>query len=143
MKSTMARAEDIERKWFVVDAEGATLGRLATQIAMRLRGKHKPTFTPGMDVGDFIVVINAEKVRLTGNKMENKLYHRHSQFPGGLTSTVAKDVLNGKFPERVLESAVRGMLPKTPLGRTMFRKLRVYAGSEHPHAGQNPEALSL
>lgn len=143
MKTFVAKPADVERKWFVIDAEGAVLGRLATAAAHRLRGKHKPTFTPHVDTGDNIVVINAEKVRLTGAKLDDKVYYRHTGFPGGLKSSSAKERLEGQFPERVIEDAIRGMLPKTPLGRKMIKKLKVYAGAEHPHAAQNPEALKL
>ncbi|MBF0623165.1 MAG: 50S ribosomal protein L13 [Magnetococcales bacterium] len=143
MKTYMAKPADIDRKWYVVDAEQKVLGRLATQVAMRLRGKHKPQYTPHMDTGDFIVIINAEKIKLTGNKLDDKMYYHHSGYIGGIKSKSAKEALTGQFPERVIESAVRGMLPKTPLGREMFRKLRVYSGSEHPHEAQKPETLDI
>lgn len=139
MKTYSARPADVQRQWLVVDAEGKTLGRLATQIAMVLRGKHKPTYTPHLDTGDHVVVINAEKIALTGRKGDDKKYFRHSMYPGGLTWTSIGEVLE-KHPERVVTSAVRGMLPKTRLGRAMIKKLKVYAGPEHPHAAQQPVA---
>jgi large subunit ribosomal protein L13 len=138
-----AKPDEVERRWYVVDATDQVLGRLATRIASILRGKHKPIFTPHVDTGDFIVVVNAEKVRLTGNKRENKTYYRHTGWPGGLKSTTAAKVLDGAHPERVIEGAVRGMLPKNHLGRQMLSKLKVYAGAEHPHAAQKPEVLPL
>ncbi len=133
---------EIERTWFVVDAEGQNLGRLATRVATILRGKHKPMYTPSMDVGDFVIIVNADKVQVTGNKLEDKLYRRHSLYPGGL-KTVSLRRLLATHPERVIEHAVRGMLPKNKLGRAMFRKLRVYAGATHPHAAQQPQPLEL
>ncbi|OSM01426.1 putative 50S ribosomal protein L13 [Magnetofaba australis IT-1] len=139
----MATPKTIERKWYVVDAEGKTLGRLATQIAMRLRGKHKAIYTPFIDTGDYIIVVNAEKVALTGNKLSDKVYYSHSRHPGGLKSITAGKQLSGKFPERVIEHAVRGMMPKGKMGREMFRKLKIYKGAEHPHNAQNPIELSL
>ncbi|MBF0371529.1 MAG: 50S ribosomal protein L13 [Magnetococcales bacterium] len=141
----MAKPDDIAgtRKWFVIDAEDAILGRLATEAARRLKGKHKPIYTPHMDTGDFIIVINAEKVRLTGNKVENKVYHHHTGFPGGLKTKTVKAELSGRFPQRVVEHAIRGMLPKNKLGRAMFRKLKIYNGAEHPHEAQKPETLQL
>ncbi|MFP6645164.1 MAG: 50S ribosomal protein L13 [Candidatus Latescibacterota bacterium] len=141
-KTFTPRAGDIERQWFVVDAEGKTLGRLASQIAHVLRGKHKPTYSPHMDLGDHIVVINAEKIRVTGRKAEQKVYYRHTGYPGGLRTTTYEDML-GKHPERILRIAVKGMLPNNILGRQMFKKLRVYAGPEHEHAAQQPQALSF
>jgi large subunit ribosomal protein L13 len=141
-KTFTPRAGDIERQWFVVDAEGKTLGRLASRIAHILRGKHKPTYAPHMDLGDHIVVINAEKIRVTGRKAEKKVYYRHTGYPGGLRTTTYEEMLN-KHPERILRIAVKGMLPNNILGRQMFKKLRVYAGPEHGHAAQQPEALSL
>jgi large subunit ribosomal protein L13 len=141
-KTFTPRAGDIERQWFVVDAEGKTLGRLASQIAHILRGKHKPTYSPHMDLGDHIVVINAEKIRVTGRKAEQKVYYRHTGYPGGLRTTTYEDML-GKHPERILRIAVKGMLPNNILGRQMFKKLRVYAGPEHEHAAQQPQALSF
>jgi len=141
-KTFTPRAGDIERQWFVVDAEGKTLGRLASRIAHILRGKHKPTYSPHMDLGDHIVVINAEKIRVTGRKAEKKVYYRHTGYPGGLRTTTYEDMLN-KHPERILRIAVKGMMPNNILGRQMFKKLRVYAGPEHGHSAQQPEALSL
>ncbi len=138
-----AKAEEVERRWYVVDATDQVLGRLATRLATVLRGKHKPVYTPHVDTGDFVVVVNAARVRLTGNKREAKTYYRHTGWPGGLKTTTAAKVLDGPYPERVLESAVRGMLPKNHLGRQMFTKLKVYAGAEHPHAAQKPEVLPL
>ena len=143
MKTTfMANAATVERKWYVVDAEGKTLGRLAAEVAKVLRGKHKPTFTPHVDTGDFVIVVNAEKIALTGKKMTQKTYFRHSGYPGGTTFTTVEQML-AKLPERVVELAVKGMLPKNTLGRQMFRKLNVYAGAEHPHAAQKPEVLEI
>lgn len=143
MKTTfMANPSNIERKWFVVDAEGKTLGRLAAEVAKLLRGKNKPTFTPHVDTGDFVIVVNAEKVRVTGKKLLAKTYFRHSGYPGGSTFTSLQNMLE-KHPERVIETAVRGMLPKNKLGAQMYRKLNVYAGSEHPHAAQKPEVLEI
>ena len=143
MKTTfMANAGNIERKWFVVDAEGQTLGRLAAEVAKVLRGKNKPTFTPHVDTGDHVIVVNAAKVRLTGKKLIQKTYFRHSGYPGGSTFVTAGNMLE-KHPERVVEMAVRGMLPKNKLGEQMYRKLNVYAGAEHPHAAQKPEVLEL
>jgi large subunit ribosomal protein L13 len=136
------KTADIDRKWFVVDAEGQTLGRLASRIAPILRGKHKPTYTPHLDCGDFVVVINAEKVRVTGRKLDQKFYYRHSGYPGGLKSTSLRDQLD-RYPERVLQSAIKGMLPKNRLGRQMIRKLKVYAGASHPHSAQQPKPLDL
>jgi large subunit ribosomal protein L13 len=140
-KSYVAKPNEVERKWYVIDAEGKTLGRLATQIATILRGKHKPIYTPHVDTGDFVIVINAEKVQLTGKKLTNKVYYRHSQYPGGLKSITADKLLASK-PERVIELAVWGMLPHNALGRKMYKKLKVYAGPEHPHAAQKPEPLA-
>ncbi len=137
-----AKPHEVERKWFVVDATERPLGRLASEIAKRLRGKHKPEYTPHVDTGDCIIVINAAKVRLTGNKASQKTYYRHTGYPGGIRSVGFEKMIAEK-PERVIESAVKGMLPKGPLGRTMFRKLRVYKGSEHRHEAQQPEVLSL
>ena len=142
MKTYSAKPETVERSWYVVDAEGKALGRLATEIARRLRGKHKPVYTPHVDTGDYIVVVNAEKIRVTGNKETNKMYYRHSGYPGGIKS-ISLDKLRASHPERIIETAVRGMLPKGPLGRDMFRKLRVYAGAEHNHAAQAPQALEI
>jgi large subunit ribosomal protein L13 len=142
MKTYVPRESEIRRDWWVVNAEGLTLGRLATEVASRLRGKHKPGFTPFLDTGDHIIVVNAEKVVLTGRKMSDKYYRRHSGYPGGLKEVSAKEMIK-KHPERVLESAVKGMLPKGPLGRQMARKLKVYKGPSHPHASQQPQALEL
>jgi large subunit ribosomal protein L13 len=142
MKTYSARESDIQRRWLVVDAEGKTLGRLAAQVAMVLKGKHKPMYTPHMDTGDHVIVINAEKVRLTGTKPEKKEYFHHSMYPGGATWTRLTDVL-ARHPERVVQKAVRGMMPKTKLGDAMYRKLKVYAGTEHPHIAQQPEVWNL
>ena len=143
MKTTfMDNASNIERKWYVVDAEGQTLGRLAAEVAKVLRGKHKPTFTPHVDTGDYVIVVNAAKIKLTGKKLIQKTYFRHSGYPGGSSFTQAGHMLE-KRPERVVEMAVRGMLPKNKLGEQMYRKLNVYAGAEHPHQAQQPEELKL
>ena len=139
MKTYSARAAEIEQRWLVIDAEGQTLGRLATQIAMVLRGKHKPTYTPHIDTGDFVVVVNASKVRLTGAKLEKEQVFRHTMYPGGERWTSLKELME-KHPERVFTTAVRGMVPRNRLGRAMMKKLKVYAGPEHPHAAQQPEA---
>lgn len=141
-KSFMANPQNIERKWFVVDAEGKTLGRLSSQIAAVLRGKHKPTFTTHVDCGDFVIVVNAEKIHMTGNKLKDKMYRHHTGYPGGLKETAAGKMLE-KRPIRPVELAIKGMLPHNPLGRQMFRKLKVYAGPEHPHAAQMPEKLEI
>lgn len=138
----MAKPGEVERKWYVVDAEGKTLGRLASRVAAILRGKHKPTFTPHVDTGDFVIVVNADKVRLTGKKLDKKLYFRHTGYLGNWRLTPARQLLE-RHPTRLVEYAVRGMLPKTRLGRKQFRKLKVYAGPEHPHAAQKPEKLEL
>lgn len=142
MKTFMAKAEEVKRKWYVVDAEGKPLGRLASEVAKILRGKHKPTYTPHVDTGDHVIVLNAEKVALTGDKLDKKIYRRHSGYPGGLKETKCRDMLEKK-PERVIELAVKGMLPKNSLGRAMFRKLRVYRGTEHEHQAQKPENLEI
>lgn len=142
MKTFSAKPETVKRDWFVVDAEGKTLGRLATEIASRLRGKHKPEYTPHVDTGDYIVVVNAEKVRVTGRKATDKMYHRHTGYIGGLKSVSFEKLIDHK-PEMVIELAVKGMLPKNSLGRAMFRKLKVYAGSEHMHAAQQPQQLEI
>jgi large subunit ribosomal protein L13 len=142
MKTYMANEQTIERAWFVIDAKGQRLGRLSTEVAAILRGKHKPTFTPHVDCGDNVIVINAADIELTGNKWDQKKYYRHSQYPGGLSTTTAKR-MNETFPERIVEFAVKGMLPKGRLGRATYKKLYVYAGSEHPHAAQTPEVLEL
>ncbi|MDX1649489.1 MAG: 50S ribosomal protein L13 [Myxococcota bacterium] len=138
-----ARPGEVERRWVVVDAEDQVLGRLASRVAGLLRGKHRPMFTPHADTGDFVVVVNAEKVRLTGNKRERKTYWRHSGWPGGLRSTTAAEVLEGPYPDRVVRHAVRGMLPKNALGRKLLSKLKVYAGPAHPHQAQKPEEIQL
>ena len=143
MKTYSAKPGDIERKWFVIDAEGVVLGRLASIVAMRLRGKHKPMYTPHIDCGDHIVIINADKVQLTGNKLADKTYYRHTGYPGGIRSTTAGKILDGKHPERVVEKAVQRMIPKGPLGRQVLRKLKVYAGAKHPHEAQQPEILDV
>ncbi|MCD7708290.1 MAG: 50S ribosomal protein L13 [Clostridiales bacterium] len=137
MKTYVATASTIERKWYVVDAEGKTLGRLSAEIAKVLRGKHKPTYTPFLDTGDYVIVVNAEKVKTTGRKLDQKIYYRHSDYVGSLKQTTLKEMLQ-KHPERVIEHAVKGMLPKGPLGRQMYRKLFVYAGPDHKHAAQKP-----
>jgi large subunit ribosomal protein L13 len=142
MKTYSARPADVKREWYVVDATDKVLGRLASEIARRLRGKHKAIFTPHVDTGDFIVVINADKMRVTGAKAEQKTYHRHSGYPGGIRSTTFTK-LHDRFPGRVLEIAVKGMLPKGPLGSAMLRKLKVYAGPAHPHAAQQPQSLTI
>ncbi|PCJ33688.1 MAG: 50S ribosomal protein L13 [Moraxellaceae bacterium] len=142
MKTYSAKPETVERDWYVVDAEGKTLGRLAAAIALRLRGKHKPVYTPHVDTGDYIVVINAEKIEVTGKKRTDKIYYRHSGYPGGLKS-INFEKLNAQKPEMVIELAVKGMLPHNPLGRAMFRKLKVYAGTEHNHAAQQPKELNI
>lgn len=142
MKTFTAKAESVERDWFVVDATGQTLGRLASEIASRLRGKHKPVFTPHVDTGDNIIVINAKDVHTTGNKVEKKIYYRHTGWIGGLKETKLKEVL-ATHPERAIETAVKGMLPKNPLGRAMIAKLKVYGGAEHPHAAQQPIELKF
>ncbi|QUX92004.1 50S ribosomal protein L13 [Marinomonas sp. A3A] len=142
MKTFTAKPAEVRRDWFVVDAEGKTLGRLATEIARRLRGKHKAEFTPHVDTGDYIVVVNAEKIHVTGNKAAAKQYYRHTGYPGGLRSMNFEKLID-HAPERVLEIAVKGMLPKGPLGRAMHKKMKVYAGTEHPHAAQQPQALNI
>lgn len=142
MSTFNAKAESIERKWFVVDAEGKVLGRLATEIARRLRGKHKPEYTAHCDTGDYIVVINAEKVRVTGRKASDKIYHHHTQYPGGMKSISFEKLINRK-PEKVIELAIKGMMPRNPLGRAMQRKLKVYAGNTHPHTAQQPHKLDI
>ncbi len=142
MKTFVAKPASVKRDWFVVDATDKTLGRMATEIASRLRGKHKAEYTPHVDTGDYIVVINAEKVTVTGAKAQNKLYRRHSEYPGGLTTKNFNTVIS-ENPERVIQIAVKGMLPKGPLGREMFRKLKVYAGDQHPHTAQQPQALEV
>ena len=142
MKTYSAKEGSVERKWYVVDATNKTLGRMATEIAHRLRGKHKPEFTPHCDVGDFIVVINAEKIRVTGNKAKQKVYNRHTGYPGGIKSRTFSEVIETK-PEDAIKIAVKGMLPRNPLGRSMFKKLKVYAGQEHGHDAQQPTELQI
>lgn len=142
MRTFTEKQEEIEREWYVVDAKGQTLGRLASKIAPILKGKHKPTYTPHLDCGDFVVVVNAEKVRVTGRKLDQKFYHRHSGYPGGLSSISLRHQLE-RYPERVLQAAVRGMLPKNRLGRRMIKKLKVYAGDGHPHQAQQPTPLEI
>jgi large subunit ribosomal protein L13 len=142
MKTASTKPSEVRRKWYVVDAEDKVLGRLSTEIARRLRGKHKPEFTPHVDTGDYIVVVNAAKVRVTGNKTQDKMYYHHTGFIGNLKS-INFDKLRAKAPERIIERAVKGMLPKNALGREMYRKLKVYAGAEHQHAAQQPEPLEL
>ena len=142
MKTFMASPATIDRKWYVVDAEGKTLGRLASEVAKVLRGKNKPIFTPHIDTGDYVIVVNAEKIKVTGKKLDQKVYYRHSGYVGGIKATTLKEMLN-KHPERVIEFAVKGMLPKGPLGRSMITKLHVYAGPEHEQAAQKPEALEI
>jgi len=141
MKTVSTKPADVTRDWYVVDAEGKTLGRMATEIARRLRGKHKPEYTPHVDTGDYIIVVNAEKVRVTGNKAKDKMYYRHTGYPGGLRSMSFEKMVD-HAPERTVEFAVKGMLPKGPLGRAMYAKLKVYAGTEHPHQAQQPQALT-
>ena len=138
----MANENNVERKWYVVDAEGQTLGRLSTEVASLLRGKHKPTYTPHVDTGDHVIIINAEKIHLTGNKLDDKIYYRHSNHPGGLKSRTANE-MRTKYPEQMLEIAVKGMLPKNKLGRKMIKKLNVYRGAEHKHQAQQPEVYEL
>jgi large subunit ribosomal protein L13 len=142
MGTYLAKAADVSRKWYVVDANGKTLGRFAARVAILLRGKHKPTFTPNVDTGDHVVIINAGKVRLTGDKFRTKTYVHHTGYPGGLKSVTAEH-LHAKKPTALLERAIKGMLPKNPLGKQMARKLKVYAGAEHPHQAQRPESLAL
>ena len=142
MKTFVAKPETVKRDWYIVDAEGKTLGRIATEIAARLRGKHKAEYTPHVDTGDYIIVVNAEKVHVTGKKFTDKMYHSHTGFPGGIKS-ISFDKLIQRKPEMVIEAAVKGMLPKGPLGRAMFRKLKVYAGAEHAHAAQQPQVLDI
>jgi large subunit ribosomal protein L13 len=142
MKTSSARPRDVTRAWFVVDATDKVLGRLATEIAVRLRGKHKAIYTPHIDTGDFVVVTNVDKIRVTGTKVDTKLYHRHSGYPGGITTTTFGK-MQARFPGRVLEKAVKGMLPKGPLGYAMIKKLKCYAGPAHPHSAQQPKTLDL
>ena len=142
MKTTSARNSEVDRKWHVVDADGKVVGRLASRVASVLRGKNKPIFTPHVDTGDYVIVVNADKVRFTGNKLEQKAYYHHTGFIGGIKKEIAKDIMN-ENPERILLSAVRGMLPKNRLGRQIIKKLKVYSGPDHPHQAQNPEMLNL
>jgi large subunit ribosomal protein L13 len=142
-KTFSAKPHEVERKWYVVDADGVVLGRLATELARRLRGKHKPIFTPHVDTGDHIIVINAEKVRLTGRKADRDIFYWHTGYPGGIKGRSKGQILRGRHPQRVVEKAVERMIPKGPLGRQVLRKLKVYAGPEHPHAAQTPEVLDV
>ena len=141
-QTTFAKPAEVERTWYVVDGTGKTLGRLATEVASVLRGKHKPTYTPNVDCGDFVIVINAEKVQLTGKKLDQKIYYNHSEYVGGMKETTLREMMDKK-PERVIELAVKGMLPKGPLGRQMYTKLHVYAGPDHDQAAQKPEVLKF
>jgi large subunit ribosomal protein L13 len=143
MKTYNAKASEVTRGWFVIDAEGVVLGRLASIVAMRLRGKHKPSYTPHVDCGDNIVVVNAEKVRLTGNKYEDKVFYYHTGHPGGIKERTARQTLESKYPERLIEKAVERMVPRNNLGRAQMRKLHIYAGTEHPHVAQSPKPLDL
>ena len=142
MKTISAKPKTVERYWHLIDADGLILGRLASEVARRLRGKHKVEYTPHVDTGDFVIVINAEKVKVTGDKVSNKIYYRHTGYPGGLKETVFSDMIE-RSPEKVVELAVKGMLPKNPLGRAIFRKLKVYAGQEHPHDAQQPVPFTI
>ncbi len=142
MKTIFAKNTDVDRKWHVIDADGLVVGRLASRVAMVLRGKNKPIFTPHTDTGDFVVIINAEKIRFTGRKMDQKAYYHHTGYPGGIKKEIAKDIMKDS-PERIIISAVKGMLPKNTLGRQQLSKLKVYRGAEHPHQAQNPEVLDL
>ena len=142
-QTTSLKPAEVEKKWIIVDAEGVTLGRMASIIALRLRGKHKPQFTPNVDCGDNVIVINAEKVRLTGNKRQGDIFYWHTGYPGGIKQRTKGQILDGKFPERVVQKAVERMLPKGPLGRAVYKNLRVYAGTEHPHEAQSPEVLDI
>ena len=142
MKTLSIKQEDVRRSWYVIDAADKTLGRLSTQIAIRIRGKHKPEYTPHVDTGDYVVVVNADKVRVTGNKMNDKIYHHHTGYPGGIKSVSLAKLLQKK-PEKVVEMAVKGMMPKNKLSRSMINKLKVYAGSDHPHAAQQPQPLEI
>ncbi|MGQ4276653.1 50S ribosomal protein L13 [Pseudidiomarina sp. E22-M8] len=142
MKTFVAKPETVQRDWYIIDAEGKTLGRLATEVARRLRGKHKPEYTPHVDTGDYIIIVNAEKVAVTGRKAQNKIYYSHSGYPGGIKE-ISFEKLIAKAPEMVIQKAVKGMLPRGPLGRAMFRKLKVYAGTEHNHVAQQPKQLEI
>jgi large subunit ribosomal protein L13 len=141
VKTWITKASDVQREWFVIDAAGQTLGRLATQVATLLKGKHKPIYTPGMDTGDYVIVINADRIQVTGRKLDQKFYYRYSGYPGGLKSISLRDQLD-RHPDRVVKAAVRGMLPHNRLGRAMFKKLKVYGGADHPHAAQKPKQLT-
>jgi len=141
-RTYITKEEDVQRDWYVVDAAGETLGRLAANVAHVLRGKHKPIYSPSADTGDYVIVVNADKIHVTGRKLDQKMYYRHSGYPGGIKQIVLRDLL-AKYPSRVIEHAVRGMLPKNRLGRRMFKKLKVYAGADHPHAAQQPEPLDM
>ena len=143
MKTYSAKQGEVEAKWFVVDAEGVVLGRMAAEIAKILRGKHKPQYTPHIDTGDHVIVVNADKVKLTGRKEDNKKYHWHTGYPGGIKERTAGQIRAGKFPERLVEKAVQRMMPRGPLGRAQLGKLKVYAGTEHPHQAQQPETLDI
>ena len=143
MKTYSAKPAEVEKKWVMIDAAGLVVGRLASIVALRLRGKHKPTFTPHVDCGDNVIVVNAEKVVLTGRKLEQKVYHHHSGFIGGIKERSAKSIMEGRFPERIVEKAIERMLPRGPLGRVQLGNLRVYKGPDHPHAAQNPEKLDV
>lgn len=142
MKTFMANPDKLEKKWYLIDADGCTLGRLASEVAKILRGKNKPEYTPFVDTGDYVIIVNAEKIRVTGKKLNQKIYYHHSDYVGGMKEATLKEML-AKKPEKVIELAVKGMLPKGPLGRSMYEKLHVYAGPEHPHAAQQPEAITL
>ena len=142
MNTFMANPDKIDRKWYVVDAEGCTLGRLASEVANVLRGKNKPIYTPHVDCGDYVIVVNADKIKVTGKKLDQKIYYRHSEYVGGMKETTLREIL-AKKPERVIELAVKGMLPKGPLGRSLYTKLHVYAGAEHTHAAQKPEVMEI
>jgi large subunit ribosomal protein L13 len=143
MKTFSAKPADVEKKWVVIDAQNLVVGRLATLVAMRLRGKHKPTYTPHVDMGDNVIVINAEKVVLTGRKLDNKKYYWHTGYPGGIKERTARKIIEGRFPERIVEKAVERMIPRGPLGRRQLGNLKVYAGTEHPHQAQQPEPLDV
>lgn len=142
MKTFSAKPEAVKRSWYIVDAKGKTLGRMASRIAMILRGKHKPEFTPHVDTGDCVIIINAADIKVTGSKVEDKMYYRHTMYPGGIKEMTLRELME-KFPDRAVSYAIKGMLPKNPLGRAMFSKLKVYAGAEHPHAAQQPQTLEV
>ena len=143
MKTFTLKSAEIDKKWVLIDATGLVVGRLASIVAMRLKGKHKPTYTPHLDCGDHVIVVNAEKVVFTGRKLQQKVYHHHTGFPGGIKERTARSILEGKFPQRIVEKAVERMLPRGPLGRVQFGNLRVYPGAEHPHEAQKPEKLDV